>query len=133
MRTTDTAYTSPYQVNYAVLIAEKVTYTSIKISVLLFYRRIFAIPTFRVINNALIVLITIWGTVFLLTEVFLCGSTSHGGNPCASSQWRALWFAITDVITDLTVLGLPYPMIRKLQMDRREKIGLSAIFALGTL
>ena len=42
-------------------------------------------------------------------------------------------FAITDVIGDVLVVCMPYPYIRKLHMGRREKVGLVAIFLLGTL
>lgn len=115
------------------LISEKVTYSCIKISVLLFYRRIFATPTFRVVNNILIILIAAWGVAFLFTEAFMCGSNSHGGHPCASSEWRVLWFAITDVIGDVAVLTMPYPMIKNLQVTRREKVAVYGIFLLGTL
>ncbi|KAL8816842.1 MAG: hypothetical protein Q9191_008257 [Dirinaria sp. TL-2023a] len=122
------------QTDYAVLIFEKITYTSIKLSVLFFYRRIFFhMKSFRIANDILIVLVTVWGTVFLFSEAFLCKADSHHGHPCAPQEWASLWFAITDVLTDIAILVLPYPCIRMLQMSRRDKIGLSAIFFLGTL
>ena len=89
--------------------------------------------TFRVANDILIGLVTIWGTVFLFTEAFLCKADSHHGHPCAPQEWASLWFGITDVLGDIAILTLPYPCIRALQMTRRDKIGLSAIFFLGTL
>ena len=120
------------KIDYAVLIFEKVTYSTIKLSVLFFFRRIFGKnETFRIVNNILIAVITIWGLTFLFTDAFICGADSHLGHPCAANSWVSLWFAITDVISDIMILALPYPMIRKLQMARREKIGLSAIFLLG--
>ena len=122
------------QIDYAVLVFEKATYATIKLSVLFFFRRIFGTnKTFRFVTNALIVLITLWGIIFLFTDVFICGAESHLGHPCAANEWVSLWFAITDVIGDLLILPLPYPMIRRLQMDRREKIGIAAVFMLGFL
>ena len=126
-------YTNPNipQIDSAVLIIEKFTYTCIKLSVLFFYRRIFYHhKTFRILNNILIVAITLWGLVFLFAEAFECGSDSFHGHPCAPIIWLALWFGITD---DIAVLTLPYPCIRVLHMSRRDKIGLSAVFLLGTL
>ena len=121
------------QVDYAQLIVEKIAYTCIKISVLLFYRRIFITPTFRFISNVATALIIAWGIAFLFAEAFDCGSDSHNGHPCARSEWTVLWFAITDVISDLVILAMPYPMINMLQMSKKEKIGLSGLFLLGAL
>lgn len=69
----------------------------------------------------------------MFMEAFTCGADSNHGHPCAPQEWLVLWFAITDVLGDMAVLTLPYPCIRALQMSRREKVGLSAIFMLGTL
>ena len=84
-------------------------------------------------NNVLIVAIGLWGLVFMFMEAFTCGADSHHGYPCAPQEWLALWFAITDVLGDIAVLSLPYPCIKALQMSRRDKVGLSVIFILGTL
>ena len=122
------------QLDYAVLIIEKFTYTCIKLSVLFFYRRIFyQRQTFRVLNNILIGVITLWGLLFVFLEAFTCGADSNHGHPCAANEWLSLWFAITDVIGDIAVLAMPYPCIRALHMSPRDKIGLSAIFMLGML
>ena len=122
------------QLDYATLIIEKFTYTCIKLSVLFFYRRIFyQREAFRVLNNILIGVITLWGLLFVFLEAFTCGADSNHGHPCAPNEWLSLWFAITDVLGDIAVLTMPYPCIRALQMNRREKVGLSAIFMLGML
>ena len=124
----------PQKLDFSVLVVEKFSYSCIKLSVLFFYRRIFYHRhTFRILNNILIVAVILWGLTFMFVEAFTCGSDSHHGHPCAPQEWLALWFAITDVVGDVAVLVLPYPCIRALQMSRREKIGLSAIFMMGTL
>ena len=117
------------QIDSATIIIEKFTYTCIKLSVLFFYRRIFAQrKSFRIANSILIALITLWGLIFLVLQVVL-----ESDDPHISQEWLLLWFAITDVLGDVAVLTLPYPCIRKLQMRRRAKVGLTAIFLLGTL
>ena len=88
---------------------------------------------FRIFNNLLIVLITLWGLLFMFLDAFECGADSNHGHPCAPQEWLSLRFAITDVLGDMAVLALPYPCIRALQMSYRNKIGLTAIFLLGTL
>ena len=124
--------TNQAKMNYAALIFEKATYSTIKLSVLFFYRRIFFHQeAFRIWNNVMIVLVTLWGICFFFAFLFLCGIGP--GQACASQEWSSLWFGITDVVGDIAILAMPYPCIKKLQMSRASKAGVSAIFLLGTL
>lgn len=81
-----------------------------------------------------------WTLAFWLAEIFICGTHPKAlwdGKPanvhCANQSYLLLWFAITDVLGDILILTMPYPCIRKLQMDRRRKIAISGVFMLGTL
>ena len=122
------------KIKQAILVMEKVEYTTIKLSVLFLYRRIFGSNiTFRRCADALSGLIVLWGVVFLLLEIFVCTADSATSLTCAAQEWTLLWFGITDVLGDIIVLSMPYPCLRSLQMSRPEKIGVTAIFALGTL
>ena len=61
------------QINYATLFIEKLTHSCIKLSVLFFYRRIFALSTsFRIASNVLIVLITLWGLLIMVMDAAAC-------------------------------------------------------------
>ena len=84
-------------------------------------------------NNIFVILIALWGLVFFLLQVILESNRYDTVRPWASQEWLVLWFAITDVLSDIAVLTLPYPCIRKLQMNRRFKVELTFIFLLGTL
>ncbi|KAL2051850.1 hypothetical protein ABVK25_007765 [Lepraria finkii] len=120
------------RISHGLIVIEKSTYTLIKLSVLFLYRRIFgANRKFRVANDILIVVITLWGSIFLLVQCCFCSNKGLGTLSCDSSQWSLLWFAITEVLGDIAILSLPYPCIRKLQMGKRDKIGLIVIFSLG--
>ena len=122
------------QINYATLILEKFTYSCIKLSVLFFYRRIFFIrKSFRIANNVLIILITLWGLVFMAMDAAADNPNAYKGRSGQILEWLLLWYALTDVLGDIAVLALPYPCIRKMQMSRGDKVGLAAIFLLGTL
>lgn len=87
---------------------------------------------FRIADNILIILIALWGLVFVLLQVIFERSTRHT-HPWGSQEWFLLWFAITDVLGDVAILALPYPCIRKMQMGRRFKVELTLVFSLGTL
>ena len=120
------------QIDGIVILLEKFTYSFIKLSVLFFYRRIFIWRSFRVANSVLIAIITLWGLVFFLDEAIVEYDT-HIDNAAESQKWSLFWFAITDVLGDIAILILPYPCIRKLQMGRQAKVGLTIVFLLGTL
>lgn len=126
--------TNQARLAYANIVIEKFTYSCIKLSVLFFYRRIFArYKLFRIVNNIFVILIALWGLVFFLLQVILESNKYYTVQPWASQEWLLLWFAITDVLGDVAVLTLPYPCLRKLQMSRRSKVELTFIFSLGTL
>ena len=128
---TNLAFTT---ITYITIIIEKFTYACIKLSVLIFYRRnLSRHRSFRIANSILIVLITLWGLIFLLMQVALESNTLHIVRASNSQEWLLLWFAITDVLGDVAILVLPYPCIRKLQISKRAKVGLTVIFLLGTL
>lgn len=110
------------------------TYTAVKLSVLFLYRRIFGVgKTFRKVNDILIYLVIIWGILFFFLDSFICLSDQKYSLSCSSQEWALLWFGITEVLGDIAILSLPYPMIRKLHKSNGDKIGIAAIFALGTL
>ncbi|KAI9652834.1 MAG: hypothetical protein M1831_006359 [Alyxoria varia] len=126
--------------DYVKTVIEKPLFGLIKLSVLLFYRRFFFIrQSFMVWNNIMIALITLWAVGFMLVQIFACGhhlevfwtaGASH--ETCIDLTWSHLWFGITDVIGDIAVVVMPYPCIRKMRLQRREKLGVTTIFLLGT-
>ena len=124
---------------------EKPAYGLIKLSVLFFYRRVFnSSNTTKTATSIMILLITLWTISFLFASLFICGGhpqtlwskdTFYGMNAqnCGDTSKLLLWFAITDVIGDITILALPYPRIRRMKVSMREKLGISGILLLGTL
>lgn len=48
---------------------------------------------------------------------------------------EALWLsnAIVHIVTDITILAMPMPTLYSLQLPRRQKLALMAVFALGGL
>jgi hypothetical protein len=47
--------------------------------------------------------------------------------------WLNFSYAVTDVIGDVLVVSMPFPVIRHLMMDRRQKAGVAFIFLLGAI
>ena len=52
---------------------------------------------------------------------------------CVDEDWLNLCCSITDSVGDILVMSLPFPVIKTLQPSRRDKVGVSVVFLLGTL
>lgn len=126
-----------YQMLWAIAMA------FIKVSILLFYRRLFP-PTatsqkWRMCNLALIVasvvfcLISLFGSGFACTPVaFIWDITIQGGH-CISLIALARFTCITGIVTDILILTLPIPIVWNMQLNRSKKIGVCGVFLLGSL
>ncbi|KAL9107317.1 MAG: hypothetical protein Q9227_007769 [Pyrenula ochraceoflavens] len=128
--------------NYIEVVIEKPAYGLIKLSVLFFYRRIFWVNRrFRILTNVLIGLVTTWAVAFFWAEIFVCGtrfSLMWKDRPmaalrCDNHGLELLVFAATDVVGDLIIVSMPFFVIWKLQMVRREKLAVSGVFLLAYL
>jgi hypothetical protein len=126
---------------YAYQILGTIGLALIKIAVLLYYRRIFSIKAFRIINDALIGLTLAWGIAFTLVIIFQC-------NPI-STLWEKFEFefapycidvldfymsvAVSDLILDVIIFILPIPQIWQLQLRTKQKFAVAGIFLLGSM
>ncbi|KAI4698727.1 hypothetical protein J4E81_005338 [Alternaria sp. BMP 2799] len=106
-------------------------------SMLLQYRRIFPTKKFQIANwltMGVVVAYTIW-TVF--SSIFTCTPVrafwTHEKSTCLNQF--AVWFtnAAINILTDFAIILLPIPVIQKLNLGKRQKIGLISIFAVGGL
>lgn len=132
-----------HKVNYAMTVIEKVAFGAIKLSLLLFYRRIFGVwPSFRRLNNGLMVFISLWALLFILGDLLICGKDVALGvgldqtkalHACGDKGILLIAFAASSILTDALVLGLPLFYIRRLQMTTRKKIAAGLALFLGTV
>ncbi|KAL4815061.1 hypothetical protein BDW67DRAFT_176582 [Aspergillus spinulosporus] len=108
-----------------------------KISILLFYRRIFTTSkTFLAatwVMGGLVLgywLSCIFGLIFAYNPV---QAQWKSWLPHTSINNQAFWMAmgIINIVYDITILCMPQPLVWSLQMTRRRKILLSGVFALG--
>lgn len=113
---------------------------TVKLGVLLFYKQVFATkPRFNVAANVLVGLCGAWTAVFVLLIVFkrfpvhnewsLAANVPHHWN--AGVMWTSM--SASDILLDLAILALPFPVLSSLNLGRKRKIQLGAIFCLGAL
>ncbi|KAI0146155.1 hypothetical protein GGR57DRAFT_506677 [Xylariaceae sp. FL1272] len=132
-----------HQIDWAMIVIEKVGFGAVKLSILFFYRRIFGVwVSFRRINNVLIVIVAAWTLAFLLSDILLCGAhpeyiwgydQKFAKEHCANRGADLLAFSVTSLATDLPILALPFFYISRLQMARQKKWASLFVFGLGTI
>lgn len=113
-----------------------VTITAIKISVLLFYFRIFGVrPDVRIAIYAIGALVVIWGIVAFFLSIFQCTARARTipGAHCMSTFKFFLGTAIPNTLLDISLLVLPLRVLWTLQLSTQKRIALSTIFSVGLL
>ena len=128
------------EVNFAQQLSTTLTFGLTKLSVLLFYKRVFRGNTFNAAVWTMISIIGIWTVAFFFANLLQCYPISLNWeasgaliSSCIKTNMMYLAQAWTDVLTDVMILSLPIPCIWALQMPARHKVGVTAIFLLGLL
>jgi len=127
---------------YGIQLTQTLAVGPTKISVLLFYRRIFRGKYFNIITWILIGLMTGWTAAFLFANMFECVPISEsfknapglGTNPkCIHTVPMYMAQVYTDVIMDVLILIVPLPLVWKLQLPTKQKLAVSGMFLLGLI
>ncbi|KAI9692056.1 MAG: hypothetical protein M1820_009559 [Bogoriella megaspora] len=116
----------------------------IKLSFILFYRRIFtkdAAWKFNWVAWFMLAIITAWTIAFFFAILFICGtdfsaywtSTEVEAANCTETSMLHNAFAISDVVIDVLIIILPLPMVWRLHLTLGRKLALIGIFMLGAL
>lgn len=114
-----------------------------KLSIVLFYRRIFRGQVFAVITLILLISIFAWGVAFFFATLFECmpieqvwkslyGTPEHEAH-CYNYLPMFIATAISNMCMDVLVLTVPLPMVWRLNMATRQKVAVSIFFLLGAL
>ena len=124
---------------YASIIVYNLGLFVVKNSILYQYLRFFVSRSYRIAAWALIAFITVAGVAMIITSCFSCWPVafywdkSVEGGHCVNML--AFWFCFSafNILTDLAVWLLPMPVLKRLQLPKKQKISLIAVFALGGL
>ncbi|KAL4812801.1 hypothetical protein BDW67DRAFT_193222 [Aspergillus spinulosporus] len=107
-----------------------------KASILMQYFRVFPSRCMRRICWTMIGILVTYGTWAVLSGFLNCIPVARFWDPtipgsCLSS--KALWFsnASMHIATDLAILVIPIPALYSLELPRKQRIALIAIFAVG--
>lgn len=112
--------------------------TLIKLSVLLFYQRIFSTPQFRLRTNIVGGLVVAWLFINNFMAAFQCRPIRKAWSPltpgrCIDTLSLIIGLQAGNLFLDIVILTLPVHAVSQLQMSLAKKISVAAIFLLGGL
>ncbi|KAL8919435.1 MAG: hypothetical protein Q9208_006813 [Pyrenodesmia sp. 3 TL-2023] len=116
--------------------------TFAKLSLLIFLYRIFRVDrTYRILSWILGAILIIWTTVSLLLSIFACKPIKASWvlsimlDPRTKCPIKAYdvnnIHGICNIITDFALLILPAPLVWKLHVSGKKKLGLAVVFGTG--
>ncbi|KAF2230137.1 hypothetical protein EV356DRAFT_520173 [Viridothelium virens] len=127
-----------FKADYIIYQTYGVALTSIKLSILLFYRRIFVTRSFRLQVNIVGALVIVWLFVNAFVAAFQCNPVKKEWmveipGKCMDPLNYIVGVHSTNIALDFIILALPMSGVWRLQMSVSKKIGVAAIFLLGGL
>lgn len=109
-----------------------------KLSILFLYLRVFINRRARIVCFVLIGILVMNWAAFLLASIFQCwpisnqwDKTSQGGR-CFNRETFYKTSSAPNIVTDVVILVLPIPLVRRLKASRVRKLGLSFVFLVGS-
>lgn len=113
-----------------------------KLSIIMFYRRIFAVRTFTYVLWFLLSITIGWWIAVYIVAIVQCrpyyffwkqytDPTAHGH--CINVSSFFVGNAAASVVTDCLILASPIPMVWRLRMPVTQKLAVCGIFLLGGL
>ncbi|KAI9886758.1 MAG: hypothetical protein M1823_001401 [Watsoniomyces obsoletus] len=123
---------------YAFLVVYAACITLTKISIVLFSRRLFASSRIRYAMDATGALVVMMGIALFFGTIFQCTPVSAAFRQTQERSCfdRPLFFRVTNifnVVIDFLILILPLPSIWRLHISWGRKVGLTGVFAFGTI
>ena len=112
--------------------------TPTKLSILFFYRRIFATKAFRRITTGAIVLVIAWCIACIFPTIFQCQPIGATWNPqingtCIDLPQMFEAVTIANLLTDVIILCLPLPIFWNLKLSTWDRLVVSGVFLVGGL
>jgi hypothetical protein len=114
------------------------TISTIKISVLMFYLRVFVNRSLRIATKAALIFVMLWSVgnilqVFLICRPFVKTYSLTAEGVCGDQIASFIAIGAFNVITDVIILTLPLPTVWSLKMSTPAKLGLTGVFLVGLM
>ncbi|CAI7608044.1 unnamed protein product [Penicillium discolor] len=111
---------------------------SIKLSILMLYRRLFPVKAMKYAVNIVSLIVILWAACGILAGCFTCIPTEKLWHPmveggCMNLSKFYYGLQIPNIATDAIILLMPMRIVWNLPISKAQKLGLSGIFILGFL
>ncbi|KAL5357248.1 PTH11-like integral membrane protein [Aspergillus floccosus] len=109
-----------------------------KFSILFQYLRIFPDKRFRLACYIVMSIVATYGTWAVVSAFVNCVPVARFWDPSVGGScmsFEAVWFfnASMNIVTDITLLIMPMPLLSHLHLPRMQKFALMGVFAIGIL
>ncbi|THC97924.1 hypothetical protein EYZ11_002622 [Aspergillus tanneri] len=126
------------QSEYAIPALYAVNVTLVKMSILFFYRRVFAVAGFRRINTFVMAFCMVWFVAAVIGDLLYCIPIQRFWDPSAGGScfnFAAYFLAmeLVDMLLDVVIIALPVNTILGLHLSLRKRLALLGIFLLSAL
>lgn len=126
------------QVTYAVCVLATVCFAFTKLAMIAFYLRFATSPRFRAVCLAAMAYMALTQTTTALVNLFGCRPISGGWdrrpeNPsvCVTTRNFYVYASASSIWTDIMLLVLPIPILLRLRLGWKAKLGLVGMFSMG--
>lgn len=115
----------------------------VKLSILLFYWKVFAVNNGNAFNQRIIQVTTVACIAWLIIVTFVLVFQCHpihaywdmfAQEPyCMNAAKTLLGYEMTNLFLDVVILCIPLPIVWRLNLQRSKRMGLIGVFFLGGL
>jgi hypothetical protein len=110
----------------------------VKISILLFYRRLFDTKRFNLVSIIVASSVIAYWLCFTLVAIFQCYPVHHtwdksASGKCVDTYALLMAASVLYIINDIVIVIMPIPVVWCLRVSRQQKMGLTGLFLLGSL
>lgn len=113
----------------------------VKASILVFYMNIFTVRPFRIAVYVMLGIVISWTIAYFFANLFTCVPVTSliepfyddffPGRKCINAV--PMWLSVvgSDLVVDVGILIMPIPMVIKLQLPWKARLGVLGMFLLG--
>ncbi|KAH7190791.1 hypothetical protein DER44DRAFT_850633 [Fusarium oxysporum] len=121
---------------YASVIVYNIGICFVKIGILLQYRRVFALRLIQIITFYGVMFMIAWTITIAFLNILICVPVAAVWDTTITGRCinrLTVWYVMAgfNLVTDIGIFCIPLPVIKSLQLPRKQKAMLLAIFCLG--
>ncbi|KAK0619684.1 hypothetical protein B0T14DRAFT_554855 [Immersiella caudata] len=121
---------------YASIVVYNIAVCLTKVSILLQYKRLFSNPIMQRITLWGLCFLVAWAVALAFLLTLICQPVAAFWDPSIGGKCleaSTIWYIMAgvNIASDFAILVLPMPVIKSLQLPKRQKIMLIAVFCLG--